>query len=293
MKTLSFLFMLSVGSFLLGDLEPAMAKTIPTTSDLSNARSYQKITTMITTIEKEVKHDLVKLVGQMGEDEKTKTKYESMVKSYTASSTKFKKSLAQAKAAYASYNAQLLEKNQEDAELIKSLQRQQAFIKMERQYIDHMETESLHLKKYSRQYAVIRSEIRQMRVQVNKEIADVEAAYRRIRTKLSSQKASVSQLKTTESNKQVSYSQMVERYESLTVTYTKLLSKLHSGKVGNLKLKKELQDQLDLLQEIRVILATFKPGSDTNDKYQKKYEACVEDFRVFRNKYANMNCTAL
>ena len=86
---------------------------------------------------------------------------------------------------------------------------------------------------------------------------------------------------------------MVSQYQGLYNTYSKLIVKLRNQGGSDAKLMKELTAQLELLEEIRVILATFKPGSDTSDKYQHKYESCIQDFRVFRNKYQNMNCTAL
>jgi hypothetical protein len=177
--------------------------------------------------------------------------------------------------------------------LLKSLQRQRVFIREERKYIDHMEREALSLKKYSKQYIVIQREVREMRVQVNKEIQDVERAYRIAKSKIIAERNVAKSRRSSESSKTTSYQSMVTRYETLTRTYTGLLTKLGAQQSGNLRLKKELQDQLDLLQEIRVILATFKAGSNTDDKYQQKYEKCVEDFRTFRNKYQNMNCTAI
>lgn len=295
MKAITVLFLVGLSGMIFGDVQPADAKTIPvvSTSDVSNTRSYQKITSLITTIEAEVKRDLVTLSNKMSSDERTTTSYKRKVVSYTRSMNRFKTHLKNAQNAYLRYNRAYIAKTTENNMLLQSLKRQRVFIREERKYIDHMEQEALSLKKYSKQYIIIQNEIKQMRVQVNKEIRDVERAYRIAKSRIIAEQNVARAKRTSETSKQTQYEKMVTRYTSLTSTYQSLLTKLGTQKNGNLQLKKELQDQLDLLQEIRVILATFKPGTDTDNKYQQKYEKCVEDFRVFRNKYQNMNCTAL
>ena len=293
MKAIQVLFLVGMSGILFGDVQPTYAKTIPTTADVSNTRSYQKIASLISTIEADVKRDMATLNAKMAADERTTTSYKNLVTSYTKSMTTFKTHFSNAQAAYLKYDKEYNSKVNEDAALLRSLNKQRAFIREERRYIDHMEAESLDLKKYSPQYAIIRTEIRQMRVQVNKEIQDVENAYTRAKNNILAQRNAAGSRRSTEQSRKVSYNSMVTKYDTLSKTYTGLLSKLSVQKDGNLQLKKELQDQIDLLQEIRVILATFKPGQDTDNKYQAKYEKCVEDFRLFRNKYQNMNCTAL
>jgi chromosome segregation ATPase len=293
MKAITVLFLVGLSGMIFGDIQPADAKTIPTTGDISNTRSYQKITSILTSVEAEVKRDIVTLTSKMSKDERTSSTYKRRVTSYTKSMRRFKLHLKNAQTSYDKYNAEYRKKINENRILLQSLARQRVFIRQERKYIDHMEREALSLKKYSKQYIIIRREIRQMRVQVNKEIQDVERAYRIAKSKIIAERNVAKSRRSSESSKTTSYESMVTRYETLTRTYTGLLTKLGTQQSGNLKLKKELQDQLDLLQEIRMILATFKPGQDTDNKYQVKYEKCVEDFRVFRNKYQNMNCTAL
>lgn len=293
MKAIQVLFLVGMSGLLFGDVQPTYAKTIPTTADVSNTRSYQKIASLISTIEADVKRDMASLNSKMASDERTVTSYKRKVTSYTRSMTTFKSHFNNAQAAYMKYDREYNKKVNEDAALLRSLNKQRAFIREERRYIDHMEAESLDLKKYSPQYAVIRTEIRQMRVQVNKEIQDVENAYRRAKTTILNQRNAAKSRRSSQESKKTSYQSMVTRYETLSRTYTGLLAKLSVQKDSNLQLKKELQDQIDLLQEIRVILATFKPGTNTDNKYQARYEHCVEDFRLFRNKYQNMNCTAL
>lgn len=293
MKAIQVLFLVGMSGILFGEFQPTYAKTIPTTADVSNTRSYQKIASLISTIEADVKRDLATLNNKMATDERTATSYKNMVTSYTKSMESFKSHFNNAQAAYLKYDKEYNSKVNEDAALLRSLNKQRAFIREERRYIDHMEAESLDLKKYSPQYAIIQTEIRQMRVQVNKEIQDVENAYNRAKSNILSQRNSAGSKRSSEHSKKTNYQSMVRRYETLSRTYSNLLAKLSVQKSGNLQLKKELQDQMDLLQEIRIILATFKPGQDTDNKYQQKYEKCVEDFRLFRNKYQNMNCTAL
>lgn len=293
MKAIQVLFLVGMSGLLFGEIQPTYAKTIPTTADVSNTRSYQRIASLISTIEADVKRDLATLNKKMASDERTATSYKNMVTSYTKSMESFKTHFNNAQTAYKKYDKEFNSRVNEDAALLRSLNKQRAFIREERRYIDHMEAESLDLKKYSPQYAIIRQEIRQMRVQVNKEIQDVENAYRRAKANVLAQRNSAGSKRSSEQSKKTNYQSMVRRYETLSQTYSNLLAKLSVQKSGNLQLKKELQDQMDLLQEIRIILATFKPGQDTDNKYQQKYEKCVEDFRLFRNKYQNMNCTAL
>lgn len=294
MKAIQVLFLVGLSGLMFGDIQPAAAKTIRSTSqDVSNTRSYHKISVMLTTIESDVKRDMAALSKKMSIDDRTSTRYERMVTKYKRHMTTFKRHFDNAEASYRRYDREYRSRVDEDAALLRSLKRQRVFIREERKYIDHMEAESLDLKKYSPQYIIIRREIRQMRVQVNKEIQDVEDAYRRAKAKILAKRNVADQKRSSEKSKKTTYESMVTRYESLTNTYSSLLHKLSVQKDGNLQLRKELQDQLDLLQEIRIILATFKPGSDTSDKYHQRYEKCVEDFRLFRNKYQNMNCTAL
>ncbi len=293
MKPIQVLFLVGMTGLLVGDFQPVDAKSAPTTADVSNTRSYKKISALISTIESDVKRDMATLSKKMSTDEKTASVYKSRVSSYTKSMDSFKRHFNDAQAAYLKFDREFRNKGNENAALLRSLNKQRAFIREERRYINHMEAESLDLKKYSPQYAVIRTEIRQMRVQVNKEIQDVEDAYFRAKKKILAQRNVAKTKRTSAESKKTSYQSMVTRYETLSNTYSELLSKLSVQKSGNLQLRKELQDQIDLLQEIRVILATFKPGTNTDNKYQARYEHCVEDFRMFRNKYHNMNCTAL
>lgn len=293
MKAISVLFLVGMSGLLFGEIEPTYAKSIRTTGDVSNTRSYRKIASLISTIEADVKRDMSTLTNKMKADDRTADAYESRINSYTKSMTTFKRHFNNAQRAFNKYDKEYRNRVSEHTALLKSLSRQRAFIREERRYIDHMEKESLDLKKYSPQYVIIRREIRQMRVQVNKEIQDVENAYRKAKTNVLAQRNKAGSTRTNEMNKRTKYQNMLNRYERLSKTYNNLLNRLNGEKKGNLQLKKELQDQIDLLQEIRVILATFKPGTNTDNKYQQRYEKCVEDFRLFRNKYQNMNCTAL
>ena len=56
------------------------------------------------------------------------------------------------------FDREFRNKGNENAALLRSLNKQRAFIREERRYINHMEAKSLDLKKYSPQYAVIRTE---------------------------------------------------------------------------------------------------------------------------------------
>lgn len=293
MKTTAFIFFVSLSGLLIADIQGSEAVNIRSTGDISNTRSYKRIDSMIKTIEKEVRNDLTTLNSRISKDKKTQVSYEKNLRSYTNSISTFKRHLSSAQSAYRKFDALVRVKTTENSELLKSLVKQRQFIKQERKYIDHMEAESLRLKKFSPRYKVIRTEIRQMRVQVNKEIADVERAYRLTQKKVLSERNNASVQKTKTSSQTNHYTKLVTRYQGLYATYHKLLLKLKEQGGSNAKLMKELNDQLDLLEEIRTILATFKPGSDLSDKYQKKFETCTEEFRVFRNKYQNMNCTAI
>ena len=293
MKSVSILFLLGLTTLIFGEAPTADAVSVRTTRDISNSRSYRKISTLLSGIEKDVKRDLAAMSSRITSDSRVETTYKHRITSYTRSMKVFKSHMSRAQSAYDHYDAEFKKKVNEDAELLKSLKRQRVFIREERRYINHMEAESLRLKKFSTQYVVIRREIRQMRVQVNKEIRDVERAYLRAKARITSQRNAASSRRSRELSRKNSYSSSVAKYERLTLTYQTLLKKLSVQKNGNMHLKKELQDQLDLLQEIRVILATFKPGTNSDNKYQARYENCVQDFRDFRNKYQNMNCTAL
>jgi len=293
MKPFAILFLVGLGGILVSDLPQADAVSIRTTGDISNSRSYTKISQMITSIERDVRKDLTTLKNQMNKDERTKKSYENKVRSYSASVTKFRRHLNNAKTSYKQYNDLLRAKSTEAAHLMDSLTRQRKFIKEELRYIDHMENESLRLKKFSPRYKAIREEIRQMRVQVKKEIADVERAYRLAQGKVTSEQAGAKKDRDAQNSETTRYSKLVAQYTTLHTTYSNLIARIKKQGNANRDLLKELNDQLDLLEEIRTILATFKPGSNTSDKYQKKFEACTEEFRLFRNKYKNMNCTAI
>ena len=47
MKAITVLFLVGLSGMIFGDIQPADAKTIPTTGDISNTRSYQKITSIL------------------------------------------------------------------------------------------------------------------------------------------------------------------------------------------------------------------------------------------------------
>lgn len=293
MKPFAILFLVGLGSILVSDLPQADAVSINTTGDISKSRSYTKIIQMITTIEKDVRKDLTSLKNQMNKDELTKKSYENKVRSYSDNVTKFKRHLNNAKTFYKQYNDLLQAKSTEAAHLMDSLTRQRNFIKEELRYIDHMENESLRLKKFSPRYKEIREEIRKMRVQVKKEIANVERAYSLARSKVASELGSAKKSRDGQDSEKTRFSKLVEQYTTLHTTFSNLIIRIKQQGNANSGLLKELNDQLDLLEEIRSLLATFKPGSNTSDKYQQKFKACAEEYRLFRNKYKNMNCTAI
>jgi hypothetical protein len=293
MKTATCLFFLAVSTFLAADTE---AVSLRSTSSVSNSRSYKRIDHLISTIEHDVKKDISSLATRMDKDKKVHDSYAKKLDSYTTSIRTFKRHMERARAAYLRFSRLAHVKSTEAAHLLASLQRQRVFIRQERRYINHMEREALRLKKYSSRYVAIRKEIREMRVQVNKEIADVERAYRLAHRHLLGQKVDAINKRDKSKSHQLTYSHSMAKFQSLYQTYAKLIAKLHHQGLADTRLMKELTGQVDLLEEIKVILSTFKPGSGSgngSDRYKSKYESCVSDFHLFRNRYANMNCTAL
>ena len=83
MKPIQVLFLVGMTGLLVGDFQPVDAKSAPTTADVSNTRSYKKISALISTIESDVKRDMATLSKKMSTDEKTASVYKSRVSSYT------------------------------------------------------------------------------------------------------------------------------------------------------------------------------------------------------------------
>ena len=146
MKPIQVLFLVGMTGLLAGDFQSAEAAT---TADVSNTRSYKKISALISAIESDVKRDMATLGKKMTTDEKTASVYKSRVASYTKSMKAFKRHFNDAQAAYLKFNREYRNIGNENAALLRSLNKQRAFLRQERRYINHMEAESLDLKKYS------------------------------------------------------------------------------------------------------------------------------------------------
>ena len=122
MKPIQVLFLVGMTGLLAGDFQSVDAKSAPTTADVSNTRSYKKISALISTIESDVKRDMATLSKKMSTDEKTASVYKSRVSSYTKSMDSFKRHFNDIQAAYLKFDREFRNKGNENAALLRSEQ---------------------------------------------------------------------------------------------------------------------------------------------------------------------------
>lgn len=291
MKATTFFLFLSMSALLVGDYQPVEAVNMNTQKSVSNTRTYKKISSLLNSVERDLRRDLSSLNQRHNIDTRTHNKYKSEVAKYAKSVVTMKRHLANAKRSYARYNKEYNRKVNENRQLLLSLNRQRAFIKNELKYIDHMERESLNLKRYSSRYVAIRKEIRQMRVQVQKEIRDVINAYNLARSRIGTDQNALNKRRRNDQRSIANYNNLVSKYTRLHKTYSNLLKQIGSKTTLSSNVRKEIVEQLKLLSEIKTLLSSYTPGLQANGAYAKKYEKCLQEYRQYKGKIAQMNCT--
>ena len=306
MKT-SVLMLLAVGTLLLAETPSADAVSMRNSGPVHTTRSYGKIDRLLRSVERDVRSDLASATRRANIDSHTASVYKKRMDQMRRRVKSMSGKVRDARNTYRKYHAELNAKNREEAQLLASLRRQRKFIAVERRYINKMEREAIGLRRYSKQYKAIRIEIRQMRSQVNKEIRDVERAYKIAKRKLDAAQRRAANKRGSAGRQSRKYRRLLSRYDSAHKRYRALLKRVMKQSPSNRRLINGLKEQLKLLDEIRAVLTAYKPGRQSGKGYEKMYKRCVSHlstcrqdyhrlhnrYRALKNHYAGMNCTAL
>lgn len=311
MKTGSILLMLSLSALLVSDFDCGVeatkmhvtgekeGETIDSNpimdlsmdnSRIHHTRSYKQIDKLLSKIQRNVRNELTTTNNHIRKSSRKHTNYSKRLKSYKLSMRRFRSHMRSAVSNYHKYNRLYKHKKGEASALYASLRRQRVFIRHERRYINRMEKEALSLRKYSSQYKVIRKEIRQMRVQVNREIRDVERAYAIVRRKVSLQQRRMINKRNHQSRIKRRYQTLYRKYARLHKQYRRSLIRMSKTKNLHRRNKKEIIAQLHLLDEMRTLLRSYKPGT-SGSRYKRRYVKCMRNYRSLKKHYSRMNCT--
>lgn len=254
-----------------------------------NKRSYDKIQLFMKQVRLELDKELKSSKLLTSNEQSKQTQIDRLVKQSEDNMKKTNTQLQNAVRTYNQYKATFSKAHNDNNALIKSLARQREFIKVELDYINRMEQEAAGLKRHTVQYNAIVTEIKQMRTQVHKEIADIERAYARAKSQTSSN-VSIKQKKLS------SYASTVQRLQNLMKTY----------KANHENLKLSLQ-RTQKLKNVSVIghktLIALSNGlhdlqSHVNQALTRKiqpnflagYQQCTRSKTYVANKYRNMKC---
>ena len=286
MKVHTILFLATISSFCFSNVFSA--------SSIDRTKTYQKIDSVLSTFQRDISRELTSVKSRINSDDKSQTRLLKNLHNYKSSVNNIHKHLVNARNSYTNYHKLRNRKITEQTRLLQSLARQRSFINQERRYINHMENESVKLSPYTAQYKVIRNEVRQMRTQVNKEIADVVRAYNILLAKANRDKNTLTRQRSNKLNQLNSYTRtyytLLGRYNTLHKNYVATAKSILKRKNTNTQLKKDLENQLDLLQELKTVLQSMK-RLPSGSAYKKKYLNCMNTYRVYRNKVRAANCT--
>ena len=306
MKT-QVLMLLAVGTLLLAETPSADAVSMRNAGPVHTTRSYGKIDRLLRSVERDVRNDLASASRRENIDSHTARVYRKRMDQMRHRVKVMSGRVRDARNTYRKYHAELNSKNREEAQLLASLRRQRQFIAVERRYINKMEREALGLRRYTKQYKAIRVEIRQMRAQVNKEIRDVENAYRIAKRKLDAAQRRAANKRGSAGRRGRKYRRLLARYDSSHKRYKALLKRVMKQSPSNKRLINGLKEQLKLLAEIRSVLSAYRPGRQSGRGYEKMYKRCISHltscrqdynrlhsrYASLKNHYAGMNCTAM
>jgi hypothetical protein len=252
--------------------------------------AYTKINKFLSQLRSQVNKQ-TKSAGLLTKLETNKqTAVNNNIKNILKTITATQKNLAAAKRAYLNYKKSSTTATVNDNALLASLKRQRSFISVERAYINKMEAESVGLRKHTPQYTVIQTEIRQMRAQVNREVADVERAYARIRSKTSStalmQKRQLATATTNMNRLQALLNSYKARHEALKVQLIRARNLRSISVIG----KKTLVSIANGLVELEAHVHNAVKRQ-VYPNYRYGLSQCQTSKRTLQSKYSRMRCT--
>ena len=284
MRVGTILLLAALSSFCFLDTEAA---------PIHRSKTYRKIDGLLNSVQRQITSELGAVRRRLVNDHRSHNNLLRNVKRYQVHVNNMRKHLNNARRSYSRYHVLRIRKINEQRQLLQSLRRQRVYIRQERRYINYMERESLRLRRYSKQYKVIRREIRQMRVEVNKEIRDVVRAYNILLAKVRRERHQLSRGRNIKRNQMRSYSRtyyrLLGRYRALHRRYKKSVRNMLRRKHVHLKLKRELEQQLDLLNELRTVLESLRRQHGRG--WKRRYVSCMRSFRIYRRRVRAANCT--
>ena len=190
-------------------------------------KGYANIERYLTGISRDLRTD-AKLSGNL--DKRTRrrlNRYNSKIIRIERSVRRTRKRLRVARRYNSAYVREFNHMRGKKRSLLASLKRQRKFIAVEHAYINKMEREALSLKKTSPHYKAIRTEVLQMRVQMKKEIRDIERAYARAMAHLSKRRNKLSRRRTRSANRIRQLSRLISRHNTQMRQLQKLVSSIH------------------------------------------------------------------
>ena len=255
-----------------------------------STRSYDKIKLFMKQIRNELSRDLKAADLLSSNKKQEQVVLMKRISKTTQHMSNIKRQLRAAQNTYTRYKSSMSKANSNKNAIYASLRRQRALIKVELRYINKMEREAAGLKRHTTQYNLIVKEIRQMRAQVKREIADVEKAYAMARSK---------------TNRVVrSRKSQLSRYSS-TVQRLHLLLKRTHAKHNNLKLRLLRAQKLRQVSQIgdKTLIALSNGLHDlqnhihralarkTQLNFRNGYRQCHRSKSYILRKYRRMTCT--
>jgi len=201
--------------------------------------------------------------------------------------------LRKAQVNYHHYNRLRVQKYHDLNKLQKSLRVQAHYMRMEFKYIQMLEKESVKFRNYPKEYNAIRKELRELRRQLNIELNDLRAVYRKLHSKILRQRNMSNRHRNLEKrrmrNHRKSYNMMVGRYNVLRKQYNGVMRRIYMKLKKNKKMHGQLRDELRTLEELRKVLKGFNPSN--LNKAENRYKQCRNDLNKIHYRLRKSNCT--
>ena len=260
---------------------------------IHRTKHYRRLDNLLSSLSKQLHRELKRTNKNIANTHNVKSKYVKGIKSLSNHIRKVKKHLKLARRNYHHYNRLRHAKYRDLHKLTKSLRIQRRYMNLERHYVMRMQRESYKFKHYPREYAAIKKEVKELKRQLNIELNDLHNAYKRLYAKLRSKTRNYNSHRHRAlrrlRNHQNKYNRLVGRYRSVKRNYERRLKYLHKRLNANVTNKKQLYEELRLLDELRAILKSYNP-KDYNS-INAKYGKCKRELHSLNRRIKANNCT--
>ena len=253
--------------------------------------NYKKLDTLLQSLHTQINNEIKITDSNIKKTNKQRVDSQRNLNNLQKDLKKYQRNLNIAQNNFNHYNRLKNTQYSELQKLYKSIQIQKNYMNLERHYVDRIHTESHKFKHYPKEYKQIVNEVNELRRKLNIGLNDVNIAYKKLLSKISSQHDSTSRNKNkaqiTLTNNRKSYNILVGKYNQFKRSYNSNLNTLQKRLETNIKLKGELTNELNLLIELRELMKSYNPSYNSNNKYRKDYIKILNKYNTLVKNIIN------